>query len=513
MNSSYQLVAFNEQGKLEIIEEGCRMIQEMKQRHSIVAVTGPYRSGKSFLLNLVMETEGFKVGSRVQACTAGIWVYQIVRNRQSYLFVDVEGFGSTSRSSNDDGKLLALALSVSSLVIYNSIGVINESKINHLSLALTYCQLITSQYKNPSESPHLIWVLRDFILDLVTPTGEKITSSQYLESILNPEAKSKSNEPTKKMRESILSTFPTRACITLPRPVDDEKSLQSLNPSELKPEFHKGLKKLKKIIFSTTAKTINNKFVRGKELVQVIKILVDNLNSEKIPHVPSAWQNIIEQEYENLADQSQEEQIRIISKLRCQIPVDDSIIMTNLQAFKEKVEKLFIDCHFCDETLTRKCISNFAESLDDDLNSLLSENKKACLEFNVNLLNSLFPPLFIAIENNEYENDIDKLEIEWSNLMEQFESRSKGTGKMNAISEFSRRNQGSVLGKMLNDVVLEMKVQVDSLRNQEKMIDPGVEFTGKTNEEIMTEITWNRYKMQELNRGVKNIQKNVLKKL
>jgi len=99
-------------------------------------------------------------------------------------------------------------------------------------------------------------------------------------------------------------------------------------------------------------------------------------------------------------------------------------------------------------------------------------------------------------------------------LMEQFESRSKGNGKMNAISEFSRRNQESVLGKMLSDVVLEMRVQVGSLRSQEKMMDSGgVGFGGKTSEEIMTEITWNRYKMQEFNRGVKNIQKNVLKKL
>ena len=514
MNSSYQLVAFNEQGKLEIIEEGCRMLQEMKQRHAVIAVTGPYRSGKSFLLNLLMETEVFKVGSRVQACTAGIWVNQVIKNRQSYLFIDVEGFGSTSRSSNDDGKLLAMALSISSLVIYNSIGVINESKINHLSLALTYCQLITSQYENPSESPHLIWVLRDFILDLVNTTGEKITSSQYLESILTPEAKLKTYEPTKKMREMITSTFAKRTCVTLPRPVDDEKSLQALSTSELKPEFQKGLKKLKKIVYSTPTKAINNKFLRGKELVQIIKLLVHNLNSEKIPHVPSAWQSIIEQEYENLAEQSQEEQLRIITKLRSQIPLDEPVIMTTLQTFKEKVEKLFIDCHFCDEALTRKCISGFSESLDDDLNSLLSDNRKACLEFNVNLLNSLFPALFVAIENNEYENDIDKLELEWSDLMEQFESRSKGNGKMNAISEFSRRNQESVLGKMLSDVVLEMRVQVGSLRSQEKMMDSGgVGFGGKTSEEIMTEITWNRYKMQEFNRGVKNIQKNVLKKL
>lgn len=514
MNRSYQLVFINQEGKLQVDVETCGKVCEMKQKHSIVAVCGPYRSGKSFLMNLIMEQEGFVVGSRVQACTAGIWLHQVFRNKQSFLFVDVEGFGSTSRSSNEDAKLLAIALSISSLLIYNSIGVINESKINHLSLALTYCQLISSQTTDKSESPHLIWVLRDFILDLVSPEGEKITPSQYLETILSPESKSKSSENACKMRESIINTFPYRNCITLPRPVDDEKSLQVLNFTELKPEFLKGLKKLKKIVYATAAKTINKKIVRGKELVQVVKVLVESLNSEKIPHIPTAWQSIIECEYENLAEAGYDELDKLVGKLRGQIPVDETVILSYLQSFKEKIEVIFIDCHFCDEGLTRKFILKFAELIDQHLNSLMSENRTSCLEYNISLLNSLFPPLFIMIENNEYENDIDKLETDWTNLMDQFETKSKGSNKMSAISEFSKRNQASMLGKLLSNVVIDMKTQIETLKIQEKMMDPiEKNHQSKSNEEMMTELTWNRYKMQEFNNRVKNIQKTVLKNL
>ena len=259
---------------------------------------------------------------------------------------------------------------------------------------------------------------------------------------------------------------------------------------------------------------MNKKFVRGQDLVVLIEDLVNGLNSDQIPSVPNTWQSIVQSEYKSISEKSQLALSKIIIELNNLIPTDDSIIIACLQKFKEQVEKSFIDCHFCDENLTTKYIYKFSEMLESELSSILSMNRTACLEHNISLLNSLFPALFIDIENNFFGNDIDKLENEWSRVMEEFEVKAKGSSKIAAITEFSKRNSDSDIARMLNDVVVEMNIQIQCLKNQEKMTKCNEKIIGdKTNEEIMTEIIWNRYKVQEFNRQVKDIQKSVLKKL
>ena len=54
-----------------------------QQKVSIVSVIGKYRSGKSFLINQALIKspqvnnliKGFQVGSTINACTKGIWIW------------------------------------------------------------------------------------------------------------------------------------------------------------------------------------------------------------------------------------------------------------------------------------------------------------------------------------------------------------------------------------------------------------------------------------------------------
>ena len=42
----------------------------------VIAVAGPYRTGKSFLMNRFMgQMKGFEIGSTVESCTKGIWIW------------------------------------------------------------------------------------------------------------------------------------------------------------------------------------------------------------------------------------------------------------------------------------------------------------------------------------------------------------------------------------------------------------------------------------------------------
>ena len=72
-----QLVDINEEGIFEVTSDGINFLSSLKnQKIAVLCVTGPYRSGKSFLANLIMNNmDGFKEGATINACTKGLWVW------------------------------------------------------------------------------------------------------------------------------------------------------------------------------------------------------------------------------------------------------------------------------------------------------------------------------------------------------------------------------------------------------------------------------------------------------
>jgi hypothetical protein len=52
------------------------VLHGIKGKLAVVVVAGPYRTGKSYLLNrLLGRQSGFAVGGTIQACTKGIWLW------------------------------------------------------------------------------------------------------------------------------------------------------------------------------------------------------------------------------------------------------------------------------------------------------------------------------------------------------------------------------------------------------------------------------------------------------
>jgi septin family protein len=76
-------------------------------------VIGPYRSGKSFLLNQLLSLscyEGFGVGHMRDTKTKGIWVWgtplelEIDGVKTSVIYLDTEGFESVGKSNVYDDR-------------------------------------------------------------------------------------------------------------------------------------------------------------------------------------------------------------------------------------------------------------------------------------------------------------------------------------------------------------------------------------------------------------------------
>lgn len=131
--------------------------------------------------------------------------------------------------------------------------VIDGQALEDLSLVASLTQVIQSKSNKAGSSleddpakqafPIFVWVLRDFTLKLEDEQGKKITSNQYLEHCLKPQAGFSDAIVSKNhIRRLISESFRERECVTFVRPAEDENILRNLSDyslDDLRPEFAK----------------------------------------------------------------------------------------------------------------------------------------------------------------------------------------------------------------------------------------------------------------------------------
>ena len=152
----------------------------------------------------------------------GLWLYKEIlqsENEESsepsgFIVMDTEGLGATEESANYDSKIFLFALLLSSYFVFNSMGTIDENSLNDLNLIINMARVPNKAYHNnsilikeiharttspkgkgkkmqfdtepeiPTYSPLFLWVVRDFSLKLVDPTGKPLKPKEYLEQAL-----------------------------------------------------------------------------------------------------------------------------------------------------------------------------------------------------------------------------------------------------------------------------------------------------------------------------------------
>lgn len=160
-------VMLSDDSTFEIAPEAVAYLKQIKGSVAVVSIAGLYRTGKSYLLNLLLGRDRaeamFNVGATVNACTKGIWIwgqpmqlsavadlaaesaFKHLPKDTTIVFMDTEGLGSTQRSQTQDTRIFALALLLSSLFIYNSRGVIDSNAIEDLSLVVNLTKYIQAK--------------------------------------------------------------------------------------------------------------------------------------------------------------------------------------------------------------------------------------------------------------------------------------------------------------------------------------------------------------------------------
>ena len=323
------LIEFN-RNNFVLNEKALNILKSIEEDLIIVSIVGKARTGKSYLMNLLLNNNqskfpgnGFEISSKLNSCTRGIWLWDTPRNKPNssakIIFIDSEGTNSVDLSTKTyDSKIFALIVLISSLFIYNTNGNIDEKSISDLALAAHLSNTVAVNSIEDKDliiselAPKFIWVLRDFVLDKIDPdTGEEISSNEYLELCLRNKTtnfgnKNKKSNENNLIRENIIKYFKDRECITLPRPVDKEEDLHKLNEipfSGLKPNFREEFLNLKgKIYENSRIKKIGNKKVNGPILVGLLTSFINSLNSKLIPNINTAIDNIIINEIEKNYD-------------------------------------------------------------------------------------------------------------------------------------------------------------------------------------------------------------------
>jgi hypothetical protein len=292
-------------GRYEICDEAIDILEEYDTPIGVVSIVGKYRTGKSLFLNkCLLQSPGFHVGSTVHACTKGLWIYEtpVKNGKKCPVFVmDTEGLGALDADSTHDVRIFAMALLLSSFFIYNSLNAIDENAVQNLSLVVNVCKQIrlsADREATPEELgrevfPPLLWIVRDFTLQLVDENGDRMGPEDYLRMALQDTG----NEDKNTVRKTLRACFPDRTCATLIRPANDEAELQKLDhpKATLKPLFAQQLTYIRDYIFSRVQpKKAANIPITGRALVAYARSIVESINKGSAPVIRDSWSMIAE---------------------------------------------------------------------------------------------------------------------------------------------------------------------------------------------------------------------------
>ncbi|XP_048355898.1 guanylate-binding protein 1-like [Sphaerodactylus townsendi] len=258
---------------------------------------------------LAGKNSGFPLGSTVQANTKGIWMWCVPypgKPDQTLVLLDTEGLGDVEKGdTQNDSWIFALAVLLSSTLVYNSMGTIDQHAMDQLHYVTELTERIKSKSSPGANSealedsaeyvrffPTFIWALRDFTLQLELD-GRPCTEDEYLENALKlKKGNFREVHLFNLPRECIRLFFPTRKCFIFDRPTNRKNlhRLEDMEESELELEFvQQALQFCRHVYKTSKPKTIpGGHIVTGRLLANLVETYVDTIRSGGVPCMENA---------------------------------------------------------------------------------------------------------------------------------------------------------------------------------------------------------------------------------
>uniref|UniRef100_A0AAZ3R3I3 GB1/RHD3-type G domain-containing protein n=1 Tax=Oncorhynchus tshawytscha TaxID=74940 RepID=A0AAZ3R3I3_ONCTS len=300
------LIENDSHGKLRVVRSALDILDQIDQHVVVVSVVGLYRTGKSYLMNkLAGERKGFALGATIQSKTKGIWMWCVPhpeKRDHTLVLLDTEGLGDVEKGDEkNDNWIFSLAVLLSSTLVYNSLGTIDNNALEklHYVTELTEHIKVKSNQRDGEESseylryfPSFVWTVRDFTLTLEVD-GRPITAHEYLENAL----KLKTGQSAKVQqynlpRSCLRNYFSPRWCFVFERPASGDKMrrMEELTDADLEPAFVEQAKEFCDHVFNEAkTKTLKQGLkVTGRLLGNLAETYVSAIRSGQIPCLDNA---------------------------------------------------------------------------------------------------------------------------------------------------------------------------------------------------------------------------------
>uniref|UniRef100_A0A8C7T148 Uncharacterized protein n=1 Tax=Oncorhynchus mykiss TaxID=8022 RepID=A0A8C7T148_ONCMY len=300
------LIENDSHGKLRVVRSALEILDQIDQHVVVVSVVGLYRTGKSYLMNkLAGERKGFALGATIQSKTKGIWMWCVPhpeKRDHTLVLLDTEGLGDVEKGDEkNDNWIFSLAVLLSSTLVYNSMGTIDNNALEklHYVTELTEHIKVKSNQRDGEESseylryfPSFVWTVRDFTLTLEVD-GRPITANEYLENAL----KLKTGQSAKVQqynlpRSCLRNYFSPRWCFVFERPASGDKMrhMEELTDADLEPAFVEQAKEFCDHVFNEAkTKTLKQGLkVTGRLLGNLAETYVSAIRSGQIPCLDNA---------------------------------------------------------------------------------------------------------------------------------------------------------------------------------------------------------------------------------
>ncbi|XP_073705468.1 guanylate-binding protein 3-like [Garra rufa] len=416
------LIENNENGKLCVRKEAKDILDGISEPVVVVSVVGLYRTGKSYLMNrLAGQQSGFALGNTIESKTKGIWMWCVPHpNKEGHTLVllDTEGLGDVQKGdSKNDSWIFCLAVLLSSTLVYNSRGTIDNTALENLH----YVTELTEQIKIRSAEaadedegedsefvrffPSFIWVVRDFTLDLEI-NGKKVTEDDYLEHALQlKKGLNKKISDYNLPRQCIKRYFPSRKCFVFPLPVDSQKDmtrLESLRDQDLAQQFLEVTGHFCNHMFVNSAvKTLKGgHIVTGQMLRRLVEIYVDTISSGEVPCLDNAVHVLANLENQAAVREALQVYQNGMKEVKSMLPVSIENMTCEHQKFSNLATSEFTKRSFKDEN--KEYMKNLEEAVGNFYVDLLEENEMASERKCRDLLKDLFSEMNKRLQDGEY---------------------------------------------------------------------------------------------------------------
>ncbi|XP_049850456.1 guanylate-binding protein 1-like [Schistocerca gregaria] len=313
-----------------------KYLAEIDKPIAVVSVVGPLHSGKSFLMNqLLNRTNGFELGPTTMPKTRGLWMWKnpikiekrrdqkeiakseshfhrstnnLNENEYYLLLLDSEGLYASQVNEIYDAKIFAISTLLSSYIIYNSVKFVDQASIDALRLLVKRSHLfelrmeLREKVEEEEEEgvylgwlkesgrhlkmPKLLWVIQDFVQVMEKDQSPK----EWLNSMMAINREEDDDDDAKKPFDQVFREID---CYTLFLPQYEKHKLVRLDliePYELLEEYKRDMEGLRKKVFEEAPiKEDEEGECDGARLSRWLQRLVLAANKGMFPEVPSMW--------------------------------------------------------------------------------------------------------------------------------------------------------------------------------------------------------------------------------